>query len=211
MWVQPVRGEQVLAYSDGIRRTYAEAFAGPPWHEDPAMADGYAERLAEDAKRPGFVAAVVLSRDAHDVRDVCDAHAARDARDTPADAESVVGFATAWTTPDPFPASRGYSRVSAALGPARTADWLVGAIEVDELALGPRARGAGLAAALLESVTAAAPEGRCWLLTSARAEPALRLYRRLGWRPAFAPVEGSDLVAFLGPDHPAPRRRQPPL
>lgn len=187
MWVQPVRGERVLAYADGIRNAYGEAFAGPPWHEDPATAVGYVERLAEDVERPGFVAALALNRD------------------DGGDVESVVGFATAWTTPSPFPAVRSYPRISAALGPERTAEWLVGALEVDELALGPRARGAGLAAALLEAVTAPATDGRSWLLTSSRAEAAVRLYRRLGWRQAFPPAEGSDLVAFLGPHHPAPR------
>ncbi|WP_311318300.1 hypothetical protein [Streptomyces sp. 840.1] len=77
------------------------------------------------------------------------------------------------------PGPHGYSRISAAPGPERTAAWLVGALEVDELALGPRARGAGLAAALLDSVTAPAVDGRCRLITSARAGPALRLYP--GW------------------------------
>ncbi|MCX5142563.1 GNAT family N-acetyltransferase [Streptomyces sp. NBC_00338] len=185
-WVQPVSGEALLARADGVRRTYAEAFAGPPWHEDPAMADGYAERLARDAARPGFVAALALSRDG----------------DGDGGGGAVVGFVTAWTTPAPFPADRGYARVAAALGAGRTADWLVGALEVDELALSPGARGSGLAAELLESVTARATEGRCWLLTSVRAEPAVRLYRRLGWRQALGPSTGSDVVVFLGPRHP---------
>ncbi|MEV7399272.1 GNAT family N-acetyltransferase [Streptomyces sp. NPDC091267] len=220
MRVQPVCGEEVLAYANGIRQTYAEAFAGPPWHEDPAMADGYVERLAEDAARPGFVAAVALSRD-DDMSLGRDRGRDDDGRCRSGEGnvegggvegggvESVVGFATAWTTPCPFPDVRSYPRVSAALGPERTAAWLVGALEVDELALGPRARGSGLAAALLESVTGAATDGRCWLLTSMRAEPALRLYRRLGWRTAFPPAAGSDLVALLGPRHPAPRDPEP--
>lgn len=188
--VQPVSAETLSAHTDGVRAAYAEAFAGPPWHEPPALADGYVERLAEDVERPGFVAALALSGDAGRG----DEHAGGDA---------VLGFATAWTTPAPFPTGRGYARVAAALGPGRTADWLVGALEVDELALTPGARGRGLAPALLESVTAHAPQGRCWLLTSLRAEPAVRLYRRLGWRQAFGTTEGSDLVVFLGPRHPA--------
>ncbi|MET7649211.1 GNAT family N-acetyltransferase [Streptomyces sp. NPDC005426] len=192
--VRPVSRDELLACSDGVRRTYAEAFAGPPWHEDPALADGYVERLARDVVRPGFVSALALSGDAG-------SHRAGDRG--AADGDTVVGFATAWTTPDPFPTGRGYARVAAALGPGRTAAWLVGALEVDEIALIPGARGTGLAAALLESVTAHAPGGRSWLLTSARAEPAVRLYRRLGWRQASGPAGGSDLVVFLGPGHPA--------
>ncbi|WP_405761293.1 GNAT family N-acetyltransferase [Streptomyces sp. NBC_01420] len=185
MWVQPASAADVLAYEDGVRRAYAEAFAGPPWHEDPALAAGYTERLREDARRPGFRAALALSGDA----------------DEPGSG-TVVGFATAWTTPAPFPAARAYAAVASLLGPERTDAWLVGALEVDELALSPHARGAGLAAALLESVTASAPGGRCWLLTSRDAEPAVRLYRRLGWHQAPAETAGSNLVVFLGPGHP---------
>ncbi|MYW09015.1 GNAT family N-acetyltransferase, partial [Streptomyces sp. SID2563] len=162
MWVQPSDADALLARRDGIRQTYAEAFAGPPWHEDPEQADGYVHRLAEDAARPGFRAALALDGDPEKP-----------------DAASVVGFATAWTTASPFPSARGYAAVASVLGPERTADWLVGGLEVDELALSPHARGTGLAAALLESVTASAPGGRCWLLTSADAGPAVRLYRRL--------------------------------
>ncbi|MFB8084100.1 GNAT family N-acetyltransferase [Streptomyces sp. NPDC055992] len=191
MWVQQVGPDDVLAYEDGVRRAYAEAFAGPPWHEDPAEAAGYTERLREDTRRPGFRAALALSGDP----------------DEPGSA-TVVGFATAWTTPAPFPATRAYAAVSSLLGPERTADWLVGAREVDELALSPEARGAGLAAALLESVTASAPGGRCWLLTSRSAGAAVRLYRRLGWREVPAPAGGPDLVVFLGPGHPGPARRE---
>ncbi|MGC4949981.1 GNAT family N-acetyltransferase [Streptomyces sp. DT224] len=192
MWVRPVGAEALPAWQDGIRRTYAEAFAGPPWHEDPSLADGYVHRLAEDAARPGFRAALALSGAPEDP-----------------DAASVVGFATAWTTASPFPSDRGYAAVASVLGPERTAAWLVGALEVDELALSPRARGTGLAAALLESVTASAPEGRCWLLTSADAGPAVRLYLRLGWRRVPGPAGRPDIAVFLGPRHPASREPAP--
>ncbi|MFG2565916.1 GNAT family N-acetyltransferase [Streptomyces sp. NPDC048567] len=187
-WVQRTGAEALLARRDGIRRTYAEAFAGPPWHEDPDQADGYVQRLAEDAARPGFRAALAL-----------------DGVPEEPDAASVVGFATAWTTASPFPSARGYAAVASVLGPERTADWLVGGLEVDELALSPHARGTGLAAALLESVTASAPGGRCWLLTSADAGPAVRLYQRLGWRRVPGPAGGPDIAVFLGPGHPALR------
>lgn len=180
MQVRTVDGAGVPAYADGIRRVYADVFSAPPWNEDPATATLYAERLASDAARPGFTAALAL------------------------DADTVTGFATAWTTPGPFPGDRSYGQVAAALGPDRVAAWLCGAVEVNELAVDPVARGGGLGAALLSAVTETAPDGRCWLLTSVRAEATLRFYRRAGWHQVPAPVPGrAGLAVLLGPRHPA--------
>ncbi|MBM7053017.1 GNAT family N-acetyltransferase [Streptomyces durocortorensis] len=177
--VRTVGPGELNRYADGIRDVYASAFAAPPWNEDPAQADVYAERLARDALRPGFTAAVAT------------------------DGGTVAGFATAWITPEAFPADRSYGQVAEALGAGRTRAWLCGALEVNELAVAPEAHGAGLGAALLEAVTGPAPGGRCWLLTSARAEAALRLYERTGWRRVDAPVPGkAALVVLLGPRHP---------
>ncbi|MEV6318090.1 GNAT family N-acetyltransferase [Streptomyces sp. NPDC051776] len=175
-----VGGERLLAYGEGLRQVYADAFAQPPWGADEAMAEAYMERLAVDVTRPGFVAA--LARDG----------------------ARVLGFATAWTTPDPFPADRGYPLAAAALGPERTGSWLCGAREVDELAVRTRARGLGLGAGLLRLVTDAAEDGRCWLLTSVRARSTVRFYRRMGWRQVDRPApESGDVTVFLGPRHPA--------
>lgn len=175
-----VHGTELLAYTDGIRETYRDAFRAPPYDEDEVLADLYLGRLAEDVRRPGFTAALAL------------------------DGGRVLGFATAWTTPVFFPSGRWYPPVAAALGGRRTRGWLCGATEVDELAVRGTARGRGLGTALLTAVTATAPDGRCWLLTSVRAEPALRLYLRLGWRQATYPTSGGDgLAVFLGPRHPA--------
>ncbi|RPK83863.1 GNAT family N-acetyltransferase [Streptomyces sp. ADI98-10] len=185
--IRSVPAGEVNRYVEGIRGVYARAFAAPPWHEDPAAADDYAERLARDALRPGFTAAVAT------------------AGGTPEGAagKTVTGFATAWITPDVFPADRSYGQVAQALGPGRTRAWLCGALQVDELAVAPDAAGAGLGAALLHAVTEAAPDGRCWLLTSLQAEPALRLYERAGWQRIDAPVPGAAaLVVLLGPRHP---------
>ncbi|WP_432079249.1 N-acetyltransferase family protein [Streptomyces sp. YPW6] len=177
--VRTARASEVIWYADGIRDVYARAFSAPPWNEDPAEADAYAERLARDALRPGFTAAVATA------------------------GGTVTGFATAWVTPEVFPADRSYGEVAEALGPGRTRAWLCGALEVNELAVTPEAHGCGLGAALLDTVTGAAPGGRCWLLTSVRAEAALRLYERTGWRRVGAPVPGrAALVVLLGPRHP---------
>ncbi|MEV5262251.1 GNAT family N-acetyltransferase [Streptomyces anulatus] len=177
--VRTVEAGELNRYADGIRDVYARAFAAPPWNEDPAGADSYAERLARDALRPGFTAAVTTA------------------------GRAVTGFATAWITPQVFPADRSYGQVAEALGPERTRAWLCGALEVNELAVAPEAHGTGLGAALLHAVTGPVPDGRCWLLTSVRAEAALRLYERTGWRRADAPVPGAAaLVVLLGPRHP---------
>lgn len=74
---------------------------------------------------------------------------------------------------------------------------------MNELAVAPEARGAGVGRALLSAVTEPAADGRCWLLTSVRAEGALRLYERAGWRRVAEPVPGrAGLVVLLGPGHP---------
>ncbi|MEU9497974.1 hypothetical protein [Streptomyces sp. NPDC048196] len=73
--VRLVSGEQLSPYVDGIRAVYADAFGAPPWHEEPALAHTCLIRLAQDARRPGFLAALALDRGA------------------------VLGFATGWTTP----------------------------------------------------------------------------------------------------------------
>ncbi|MFE4450257.1 GNAT family N-acetyltransferase [Streptomyces sp. NPDC056796] len=180
MRVRPVEGGRLPAYADGIGRVYADAFSAPPWNEDPASGARYAARLADDAARPGFTAALAL------------------------DGDTVGGFATAWTTPGTFPTGPGYDHVAEALGAGRVTSWLCGALKVDELAVSPDARGGGLGAALLSAVTAPAPDGRCWLLTSVRATAALRLYGRAGWHQVPVTVPGrAGLTVLLGPAHPA--------
>ncbi|MBL1292197.1 GNAT family N-acetyltransferase [Streptomyces sp. NPDC057067] len=182
MRVRLVEGASLPSYADGIRQVYADVFSEPPWNEDPSAGDRYVERLAADAARPGFTAALALG------------------------GGTVGGFATAWTTPDVFPSGRSYGHVAEALGPGRVEGWLSGALEVDELAVSPDARGAGLGSALLSAVTEAAPDGRCWLLTSVRAEATLRFYRRAGWHQVPVSVPGrAGLVVLLGPGHPAAR------
>ncbi|GGP84008.1 hypothetical protein GCM10010231_63370 [Streptomyces sindenensis] len=59
--VRTVQAGEVIRYADGIREVYASAFAAPPWNADPAEADVYVERLARDALRPGFTAAVATT------------------------------------------------------------------------------------------------------------------------------------------------------
>ncbi|MEV1087109.1 GNAT family N-acetyltransferase [Streptomyces microflavus] len=180
MALRRLSGVELLARREDARRVYAEAFSGPPWSEDASAADGFIRRLTDDATRLGFTAAGAFRND------------------------RLVGLVTAWTPPTPFPSDRCYPQAAAALGADRTAEWLCGSREVDELALAADARGQGVGAALLERVTVDAPGGRCWLLTSVRARDAISFYRRLGWAQAIHPAdEGSGIAVFLGPSHPA--------
>ncbi|MGW4392988.1 N-acetyltransferase family protein [Streptomyces sp. NPDC004685] len=178
--VRPAAGTLLPDFAEAIRRVYVEAFSAPPWKEDEANADQYLQRLASDVARPGFTAALAM------------------------EGGTLLGFATGWTTPSPFPSGRCYPHVAVALGTDRTAAWLCGGREVDELAVTGAARGRGIGAALLDAVTADEPAGRCWLLTSVRATSTVSFYRRLGWVQATHPTpEGAGLAAFLGPLHPA--------
>ncbi|MFJ5265272.1 GNAT family N-acetyltransferase [Streptomyces sp. NPDC088387] len=180
MDVRVFRDDTLLAYSAALRSVYVDAFCAPPWNASTADADAFVDRLAVNVRRPGFTAALAFTGD------------------------TVVGFATAWTTLAPFPTDRCYPQVAAGLGPDRTEEWLCGAREIDELALGAEARGKGLAGELLEAVTADAPEDRSWLLTSLQSERAMSFYRRQGWRQATHPSPGGNgIVVFLGPRHPA--------
>ncbi|MFF9144822.1 GNAT family N-acetyltransferase [Streptomyces sp. NPDC014861] len=186
--VERVSGRRLLVRADGVRAVYADAFGGPPWREGPERAEHYLERLSRDVARPGFTAALA------------------------SDGDTVLGWATAWTTPDPFPADHCHPPIAAALGEDRTAAWLCGAREVDELAVAGRARGAGLGARLLHAVTADRADGRCWLLTSVAARTAVAFYEREGWTQATHPAPGGGgHAAFLGPRHPARTAAPRPL
>ncbi|MFY4719753.1 GNAT family N-acetyltransferase [Streptomyces sp. LaBMicrA B280] len=183
--VHRLPGAELLAREGEVRRVYAQALTGPPWREDSSASGRFLRRLADDVARPGFTAA----------------DAVRDG--------ALVGLATAWMTPDPFPSGRCYPQAALALGPERTARWL-GGREVDELADATAARGRGAGAALLDAVTEDAPDGRCWLLTSAHACAAVAFYIRLGWTQATHPApEGTGSAVFLGPGHPAKAAARP--
>ncbi|WP_031185713.1 GNAT family N-acetyltransferase [Streptomyces sp. NRRL F-5635] len=171
---------ELLAHTDALRSVYVDAFCAPPWNEDEERATEFVDRLPANTGRPGFTAATA-------VRD-----------------GDVIGFATAWITPAPFPTDRCYPQAAAGLGAAYTADWLCGALEIDELAVRGAARGTGLAGDLLDAVTAHAPEGRAWLLTSVQNARAMAFYRRRGWTQVTHPSpDGKGIVVFLGPRHPA--------
>ncbi|MEU4086251.1 GNAT family N-acetyltransferase [Streptomyces aureus] len=188
MDIRVFKGVDLLDHATALRSVYVDAFCAPPWNEDAEKAAEFAGRLPMNVRRPGFTATLAFEE------------------------AQVVGFATAWTTCSPFPTDRCYPQAAAGLGPDRTANWLCGAQEIDELALRPDIRGTGLAAELLSALTAHAPDGRSWLLTSIRSGRAMSFYRRQGWTQATHPSpEGTGIAVFLSPRHPARHLAAPPL
>ncbi|MFD7627854.1 GNAT family N-acetyltransferase [Streptomyces sp. NPDC059851] len=173
-------GEAVLDLTDELVDAYAEVFSAPPWNEGAETIRQFAARLHSDSRRPGFRTAIAQS------------------------AAGVDGFATAWLTPAALPSDRGYAQVAKQLGPDRVRDLLAGALEIDELAVRPYARGRGTGRALLAEVIADAPDRRAWLLTSRLATDTVATYRRLGWH-EVTPLPGTRttaVIVFLSPDHP---------
>ncbi|MFD3325732.1 GNAT family N-acetyltransferase [Streptomyces sp. NPDC058701] len=173
-------GQAVLDLADELVDVYADVFSGPPWNEDEETIRQFATRLPADARRRGFRTAFAQS------------------------ATGIDGFATGWITPAAFPKVRGYAQVTAQLGAARVKELLTGALEIDELAVRPYARGHGTGRALLTEITADAPDRRAWLLTSRLARDTVATYRRLGWHEVPArPGTETGVVVFLSPEHPA--------
>lgn len=172
-------GPAVLPLADQLGEVYADAFSGPPWNKRQPGIDQFRHRLDTDAYRAGFRAVLATS---------------------PA---GIDGFATGWITGQPFRSDRAYPMVATQLGPQRVARMLLGALEVDELAVRPRARRGGLGRQLLGELTGDAPERRAWLLTSQQITDTVTFYRRLGWH-QVAPLPGqdNDIVVFLSPTHP---------
>ncbi|WP_049557106.1 GNAT family N-acetyltransferase [Nonomuraea sp. SBT364] len=160
MNLERLTGPETRARAAELAEIYGVAFSGPPWHEDGSGIAAFAGRLSTDIDRPGFTAVL----------------ATQDGR--------PAAFGTAWRTESPFPTGRAYDRVRAELGD-QVDTRLVGALEVDELAVSPHARRQGLAARVLGLLCDGAADA--WLLTSPQAHDAIRLYERLGWQRLTGP------------------------
>ncbi|MFC9299348.1 GNAT family N-acetyltransferase [Streptomyces sp. NPDC057011] len=172
-------GQAVLDLADELVDAYADVFSAPPWNEDEETIRQFATRLQSDARRRGFRTALAQSE------------------------AGIDGFATGWITPAAFPRDRGYAQVASQLGPDRVKELLTGALEIDELAVRPYARGRGTGRALLTEITADAPDHRAWLLTSRLATATVATYRRLGWHEVEPlPDTRTNVIVFLSPNHP---------
>ncbi|MGN9836744.1 GNAT family N-acetyltransferase [Nonomuraea sp. H19] len=168
MNLERLTGPEVLARTAQLTEIYRTAFSGPPWYEDGYGTADFAARLTTDVHRPGFAAVLAAGDDG-----------------------LPAGFGTAWPTQSPFPGGRAYDRVRAELGD-QVETRLVGALEVDELAVSPHARRQGLAGRILDLLCDGADA--CWLLTAPAAVDAIKLYERLGWQRLTRPE--ANVVVF---------------
>jgi GNAT superfamily N-acetyltransferase len=176
-----VYGTDLEPLVDEISAAYVEVFSAPPWNRDPEQTlPAFRERLGTDLRRPGFRAVVARS------------------------SAGIDGFVTGWVTGSPFRTDRAYPKVAEQLGPDRLAEQVIGAFEVDELAVRSHARGTGLGSRLLGEVVREVPGGRAWLLTARKATDTVAFYERVGWH-RVEPLPGTvnDIVVFLSPDHPS--------
>ena len=177
--IRRYEGAQILDLTAAVADAYADVFDRPA-----EVRSRFVERLQRDAHRPGFRAITAA------------------ATDSP---QPIAAFASGWITQAPFRSDRAYGDVAAQLGPTDVAALLVGALEVDELAVRAERRGTGLGRRLLDALVADAPQGRAWLLTAADNHPAIAFYRRVGWQQYPVRPGGSDPVTvFYRPA--APRR-----
>ncbi|MEU4394676.1 GNAT family N-acetyltransferase [Kribbella sp. NPDC023855] len=163
-------GVDALRVADEVEAVYREVFSAPPWNEKPAELDTFRPRFEENVSQTGFrlVAAVV-------------------------DGE-VRAFGAGWTTSPPFRRDRSYGVVFDEFGAVQVERELVGAFEVDELAVHPESQGLGLGRAVLNSLSAGEPS---WLLTAHRAVDTVAFYRRIGWRELRPQVAEPRLAVFV--------------
>ncbi|MEU9858325.1 GNAT family N-acetyltransferase [Streptomyces sp. NPDC047974] len=156
-----------------LRRLAARPYVPP--QGDPRAAEELRERMAEQARTPGFLA--VTAR-----------------------ADSLLcGFGIATRTPDPYRGEEldGEDR--------RAQEWFAGAVRITDLFVAPVTRGHGVATRILEKLTAPATDDRVWAAPDRTDAAALGFFRYLGWRQTVFPRFGAGPghIAFLGPRHPS--------
>ncbi|MFC0624928.1 GNAT family N-acetyltransferase [Kribbella deserti] len=172
MKLTTLTGSETAPIIDDLDQLYRAVFSAPPWNEEPAELDTFRGRLEENLARPGFrlVTGVV-------------------------DGE-LRGFGAGWATEPPFRRDRAYGTVYDELGADQVERHLLGAFEVDELAVHPASQGLGLGRAVLSTLCAGEPS---WLLTARRALDTVGFYRRIGWQELPAQVPNPRLVVFISP------------
>jgi ribosomal protein S18 acetylase RimI-like enzyme len=168
--IRPLAAAGVEAERDALTGVYAAAFGAPPYRESPQTAERFAGTLATHRVRAGFRMRVA----------------------GPAGGRPV-GFAYGYAS---APGQWWHDRVAAAIGPQAAARWLVGGFEVVELAVLPEWQGAGIGGRLLDALLDGVGHATAVLSTLDMETPALRLYRRRGWR-AIGAMPSPRLGRFL--------------
>jgi ribosomal protein S18 acetylase RimI-like enzyme len=175
-------GPQALTIAPTLRQLYASVFDQLP-PGGGTVTTHFRTRLDCDTRRPGFRAVLCCAGETRG---------------------PAVGFATGWITEAPFRRDRAYGDVIRQLGDADVHRYLVGALEVDELAVLNHFRRSGFGAQLLAELVVDAPRGRAWLLTSVENLGAIAFYERCGWR-RIGTQDGADqrVVVFVSPENEA--------
>jgi ribosomal protein S18 acetylase RimI-like enzyme len=165
----------VIDSSGDLVEIYRAAFSQPPWNEEPSRVDMFRRHIPTYAGREDFRAVL-----AHDD-------------------EGIVGFALgarlnseAWWRAD----------VAARLTDEQIREWLEDCYELIEIAVLPGSQGRGLGTALHDELFASVTTRTALLSTHPRAERALALYERRGWRVLiddfqYSPVAQARLIMGL--------------
>lgn len=135
---------------------YREAFSAPPYDKGEGEVIAFASLLQEHAERPGFCG--FWASDA---------------------AGSMIGFVYGFSG---APGQFWYDIVSQALEPALVERWMGDYFELVQLAVCPRYQGRGIGTHLHDAILGCTQHTTAALTTAQQETPALRLYRRRGWR-----------------------------
>jgi GNAT superfamily N-acetyltransferase len=178
--------EDVLTCHAGIVDAYSEVFAEPPWDEDAANFDAFAESLLEYGGWPGFRGAVLVDNSG-----------------------AIQGFTLGgdWISDNWW-----CSGVTEDLGP-RAGEWTSSCFHLIELAVRREHRCNGYGADLYDALVRGLPH-RTAILSTNKLGPvaAARLYARRGWRLLLEDWRHCDQcppVQVLGLREPALSARAP--
>ncbi len=147
---------EVEAARADFRDVYQMAFSLPPYSRDAGVADGFASSLVRHVARDGFRALVAREQDTG----------------------HIVGFAYGYAS---GAGQWWHEQVARAMPPDQVERWLVGAFELVEFAVAPRAQGQGLGSQLHDGLLRELPYAKAVLSTMQSETVALRLYRKRGW------------------------------
>jgi len=135
---------------------YREAFSPPPYEKGEGEVIAFASLLTAHTERPGFCG--FWASDA---------------------AGSMIGFVYGFSG---APGQFWHDVVSQALEPALVERWLVDYFTLVQLAVCPRYQGRGIGTQLHDTILGCTQHATAALTTAQQETPALRLYRRRGWR-----------------------------